>query len=103
MGDACDLTGEVREMLYDAESPYSKNGYAQAIVRSEGFANITSGVILINALWIGVDTDHNNATDPSEVELPFKIADQFFAIFFTFELLVRFVAFRNKRDSLKDH
>merc|ERR1719316_743407 len=50
---------------------------------------------------MGVDADQNTKP-PGQTDIQFIIADQFFAVFFTLELLIRFLAFAQKRNCLKD-
>eukprot|EP00929_Paragymnodinium_shiwhaense_P070484 TRINITY_DN35691_c0_g1_i1.p1 TRINITY_DN35691_c0_g1~~TRINITY_DN35691_c0_g1_i1.p1 ORF type:complete len:667 (-),score=154.21 TRINITY_DN35691_c0_g1_i1:160-2160(-) len=92
---------ELDKTVYDVSDFYFDRGVAQLIAKSDYFQNITLGVIAANAVYIGVDADHN---DPSSAdpEIGFIICDQLFCIFFTFEWLVRFLAFRYKRNCLRD-
>jgi hypothetical protein len=81
---------------------YKRDSMVAQLAANKKFEYLTLLVISMNGVWIGVDTDWNRAEDPSQVELPFQIADQFFCIYFTFEVLVRWFAFDKKMDALKD-
>lgn len=72
---------------------YHKTGIFQAIAKSPYFENLTLAVVVFNGVWIAVDVDLNT-NDPNELIWP--IMDNFFCVYFTFELLVRFGAFKNK-------
>ena len=60
-------------------------------------------VISANALYMGFDSDNNFADLISEAEPLFQVCESFFAIYFTFELCVRFLAFEKKRSCLHDN
>merc|ERR1719171_1285092 len=94
-----ELYANLDEKEYNVEDYYHETGVIQAIARSDAFNQVTLSVIAVNAVWIGIDSDHNNAQPP---ELHFQVGDQFFCIFFTTELMVRFLAFKHKQDCLRD-
>jgi len=87
---------------YSVESLYSDTGFFQAIARSERFMNASIGVILANAIYIGIEADYNKATTLFAADPLFIIADNFFCVFFLAEILIRFLAFRHKVDCCKD-
>jgi hypothetical protein len=66
------------------------------------FENLTLAVISFNALWIGVDMELNSAPMWLEAHPVFKIADNFFCTYFSFEVIVRFLAFKSKLFFWKD-
>lgn len=70
------------------------------IVKHEWFERTTIAVIMLNALWIGWDTDFSARIGKEEENLykgdiGFIIAENFFATYFTFEILMRLFAYRN--------
>lgn len=93
---------DVESPTYHVESMYFEKGLNQRIARSDLFANFTVGVVVFNAVYIGFDSDYNDATNIYDAELPFQLCSQFFCVYFTWELLVRFLAFKKKRNCLKD-
>lgn len=97
---------KMREALikpsYNVTSLYHTTGLAQRIARSSRFENFTFLVILLNALWIAVDTDHNDAVVLLDAHLIFQVTENIFCSYFTAELLIRFMAFRRKRSCLRD-
>jgi voltage-gated sodium channel len=87
---------------YNIEDFYWETGSSQKIARSSMFANFTVGVVMLNAIYIGVDSDYNDAQNIYEAHMLFQACSQFFCVYFTWELLVRFCAFKNKSDCMKD-
>lgn len=87
---------------YDVRNYYHEKGIAQRIARSSPFEHITLGIIAFNAIWISVDTDHNTADILLNAHPVFQVAEHFFCAYFSLEWLTRFLAFRWKRDGLRD-
>jgi len=59
-------------------------------------------VIAANAVYMGIDSDYNQAETLFEADLGFIIVENAFCFFFFSELLIRFLAFRVKRECFKD-
>jgi len=76
-------------------------GICGAIASSKHFDSLTMFVITLNALWIGVDIELNTAATWLDADLIFQIADNSFCVFFTFEVLVRFLAMSKKAKCLE--
>eukprot|EP00929_Paragymnodinium_shiwhaense_P003057 TRINITY_DN10345_c0_g2_i1.p1 TRINITY_DN10345_c0_g2~~TRINITY_DN10345_c0_g2_i1.p1 ORF type:complete len:615 (+),score=120.92 TRINITY_DN10345_c0_g2_i1:64-1908(+) len=83
------LASEVAE---ENRSDAYHEGYAQRIVMSAWFENITMMVVLINAVWIAIDLDMN----PGDGHPVFLVMSNFFCTCFTLELAFRFAARKNK-------
>jgi hypothetical protein len=74
------------------------------------FENVTLAVISLNAVYIAVDTDWNKdepltPTDTNSLTESgafFQFMEHAFCVYFTFEWLVRFMAFEKKRNGLRD-
>eukprot|EP00419_Tripos_fusus_P021460 CAMPEP_0172761422 /NCGR_PEP_ID=MMETSP1074-20121228/171510_1 /TAXON_ID=2916 /ORGANISM="Ceratium fusus, Strain PA161109" /LENGTH=580 /DNA_ID=CAMNT_0013595605 /DNA_START=140 /DNA_END=1878 /DNA_ORIENTATION=+ len=100
------MKNELRESMakppYDVCNFYKKSGLCQKIARHPKFELVTNVVVSINALWIAVDTDKNRASTLLDAELIFQILENTFCIYFVLEWLVRFFAFRQKKDCLRD-
>eukprot|EP00931_Biecheleriopsis_adriatica_P117502 TRINITY_DN93008_c0_g1_i1.p1 TRINITY_DN93008_c0_g1~~TRINITY_DN93008_c0_g1_i1.p1 ORF type:complete len:597 (-),score=120.51 TRINITY_DN93008_c0_g1_i1:121-1878(-) len=90
------------EELYDVTNFYKKEGWAQNLARSGKFEKVTLAVIAINAVYIGVDADRNTANTMLDAHWSFQTGDNLFCLFFTFEIVVRFLAFAEKKNTLKD-
>eukprot|EP00929_Paragymnodinium_shiwhaense_P034455 TRINITY_DN18747_c0_g1_i1.p1 TRINITY_DN18747_c0_g1~~TRINITY_DN18747_c0_g1_i1.p1 ORF type:complete len:963 (+),score=272.59 TRINITY_DN18747_c0_g1_i1:55-2889(+) len=104
--DASEMKEKIREAVckkqYDVADYYHDSGISQRIARHPVFDNFTLLVISFNAIWISFETDNNLSDVLWDAELEFQIMEHFFAVYFTFEWLVRFFAFRRKSDGLKD-
>mmetsp|Transcript_43539 Transcript_43539/g.72318 ORF Transcript_43539/g.72318 Transcript_43539/m.72318 type:complete len:655 (-) Transcript_43539:128-2092(-) len=104
--DAAAMKERVKEAImrpeYNVMNYYKKSGCWQWIARNPWFENFTLCVIAFNALWIAIDTDRNKAPTLIVAHPVFIVAENFFCIYFTGELLIRFMAFKNKRDCLRD-
>jgi len=104
--DADKIKEKVRASLFEPEvnpeDMFKTTGWCQAVARNQLFKNITMLVIVFNAIWIGVDTDLNPADLEIESPLIFQVVDNFFCFFFSFEITVRFLAYKHRSDAFKD-
>jgi len=66
------------------------------LARNQTFEIITLAIISFNAMWMGFDADTNDAEAFHEADIHFIIVENFLCTFYTFELIIRFVAFRYK-------
>jgi voltage-gated sodium channel len=82
--------------------PYKTEGLAQRIARNHWFENAVLLVIVLNALWIMVDTDYNDAATILAAEPIFIVAEQVFCLFFSGELFIRFGAYKIKREAFRN-
>jgi hypothetical protein len=87
---------------YNVEDLYHKDGCCQRIARDSTFQNGALVVIVLNVLWIAIDTDYNHSTILSEAPPIFQIVNNIFTIAFVTEILIRFLAFAKKSDCLGD-
>jgi hypothetical protein len=87
---------------YDVESLYHNSGICQSVARSEVFKDLILGVIMLNTVWIAIDTDCDHAQDLSQAKRLFQIVDCSFCAAFLFEISMRFGAFRRKLDAFSD-
>jgi len=94
--------GDLQSPPYHVEDAYWKTGICQKIARSDQFANFTVLVVMFNAVYIGFDSDYNDASNIYRAAFVFQACSQFFCVYFTWELVVRFFAFQIKHDTLKD-
>ncbi|CAE6973476.1 Scn11a [Symbiodinium natans] len=65
------------------------------IARSNFFNTCVLVIIILNSLWIAVDTDFNKSGSVWDAPYPFLITENLFCLFFTVELVVRMGAFQN--------
>jgi len=87
--------------IYRVEDYYNRSIWAH-ISASSWFANLTVLVVAGNAVYLGVESDFNDANNLYDADRMFQIASQFFAFYFTAEILIRFLAFEKKQDCLRD-
>lgn len=87
---------------YDVAKYYHEEGLWRTIATSNIFGKATLAVIGVNAVWIGVDTDHNAAEVLLNAHPLFQIVEHFFCVYFSFEWLARFMSFRLKRYCFRD-
>jgi len=87
---------------YDVLELYHEHGVFQQSARHKLFEAVTLVVIGLNALWIAIDTDWNDANVLVEAHPVFQVAEHFFCAYFSCELFVRYMAFSRKRDALMD-
>lgn len=87
---------------YSVFDQYWETGICQGIARSTWFDNITLFIVFLNAVWMAVDTDLNPAAVLTEASVIFLVAENLFTTFFVGELSIRFGAFQQKRDCLRD-
>jgi len=87
---------------YNVHQRYHETGIFQQIARNPVFENVTLGIIVLNAIWIWIDTDWNKGETLLDADTIFVFADCAFFGYFSFELFVRFAAFKRKCDCFKD-
>lgn len=87
---------------YNVESLYSDTGFWQALAKNTRFQDAALIVIIMNSIWIAVDTDFNTAQVLVQASWPFQIMENLFCLFFTFEITVRFMAFKSKASAFTD-
>jgi len=87
---------------YNVMDYYHTEGFCQAIARNPRFENFTLFLICINALWIAIDIDLNNAATISTADVGFQVVDHLFCTYFFLEVLFRFGAFVYKRHAFQD-
>jgi voltage-gated sodium channel len=87
---------------YKVEDYYNRGTFATRIATHHVFNNLTLVIIFFNVCWIGYDADQNDAPMLLEAEVQFILAEYVFTAFYTFEIVVRFMAFASKRVAFSD-
>lgn len=88
---------------FDIEDLYRTTGCWQRWARiGSTFHSLTLVVIVLNVIWIGIDTDINRADVLSDAPMVSQVVNNLFCIYFVWEIIVRYMAFKIKRDCLKD-
>lgn len=81
---------------YDVKEFYHTTGLAQLIARHAAFEHLSTFFVILNAIWMGVDTDWNTSDLILQAQTMFVVANHLFTIYFVAELIVRFAAFQRK-------
>jgi len=88
------------QMRFGNSGPWARIAYNPI------FESVTMGVITFNALWIGIDTEWNHVKKKQNGKLPLEpaaiVIENFFCIYFTGEVLIRFLAFAVKKMCVYD-
>lgn len=104
--DADAMKKKVRAALiktpYNVFDYYYMHGICQKITRSQLFENVTFAVVFLNALWISIDADYNNADILIKAHPVFIVAENAFCFYFTVELTLRLLSFRKKKYCIRD-
>jgi hypothetical protein len=104
--DATEMKDAVRAAIkdkpYNVMDFYHTEGRAQKIARHFFFEWVTFAVITVNAIWIAVDIDYNDALVLTDADPMFQVMEHFFCSFFLAEIITRFTAFKYKRHCLMD-
>jgi len=77
-------------------------GIAAFIAKHVIFERTMLAIIALNAIWIAVDTDYNDAEVLIVAHPVFQVAENLFCAAFSFEWIVRFTSFQKKKYALKD-
>eukprot|EP00397_Hematodinium_sp_SG-2012_P034041 GEMP01036461.1.p1 GENE.GEMP01036461.1~~GEMP01036461.1.p1 ORF type:complete len:516 (+),score=94.15 GEMP01036461.1:39-1586(+) len=85
-----------------AERFFAEKSQWAYLAKNPVFEGTTLFVVALNAVWIGIDTDHNGSPDLLHAKMKFIVMENFFCFYFTFEVLTRFLAFAKKRNCMKD-
>eukprot|EP00930_Biecheleria_cincta_P034395 TRINITY_DN23778_c0_g1_i2.p1 TRINITY_DN23778_c0_g1~~TRINITY_DN23778_c0_g1_i2.p1 ORF type:complete len:585 (-),score=92.38 TRINITY_DN23778_c0_g1_i2:208-1962(-) len=96
------LKKKLAKKPYNVTDLYWETGIAQHVARSPRLDSLVGLVIVLNSIWLWVDTDYNNSTTLATAEPIFIFAENLFLVFFLTEWLIRFFAFKSKRSSLGD-
>jgi len=74
----------------------------QRVVRSNNFERVGLAMIYINALWIALDIEFNDALIVLQAAPGFIVVEVYFLFYFTLELLFRYMASSSWREAFKD-
>eukprot|EP00446_Apocalathium_sp_SHHI-4_P019404 CAMPEP_0177287470 /NCGR_PEP_ID=MMETSP0367-20130122/74170_1 /TAXON_ID=447022 ORGANISM="Scrippsiella hangoei-like, Strain SHHI-4" /NCGR_SAMPLE_ID=MMETSP0367 /ASSEMBLY_ACC=CAM_ASM_000362 /LENGTH=471 /DNA_ID=CAMNT_0018744779 /DNA_START=1 /DNA_END=1417 /DNA_ORIENTATION=+ len=89
-------------LQYNVQDCYHETGITQKIAKHPMFDNVTLAMILLNACWMALDLDLNEADMLYEADPIFQVVENLFCTYFSCELLIRFSAFKLKSSSLRD-
>lgn len=86
---------------YSVEGFYGTSRWSD-LAKHPLFENITLAVIALNAVYMAVDTDWNDQDFIADAHVAFQFMEHSFCVYFTGELFVRFMAFRDWRNCWRD-
>eukprot|EP00928_Gymnodinium_smaydae_P048693 TRINITY_DN32590_c0_g1_i1.p1 TRINITY_DN32590_c0_g1~~TRINITY_DN32590_c0_g1_i1.p1 ORF type:complete len:736 (-),score=107.72 TRINITY_DN32590_c0_g1_i1:131-2338(-) len=89
--------------VYNVSDYYHDSGIFQRVARSSIFENASLTVVALNALWIAVEADYNQADMLCHAHLAVQVIEHAFCAVFSIELAIRAMAFKRKRSALRDH
>lgn len=72
------------------------------LVQVPSFEVVSGSVVLMNIIWIAIDTDYNHAAVLSEAPPACQLVSNLFCLFFVAEVSVRFLAFDTVRSARND-
>jgi len=81
---------------------YSNTGVFAGMARTWWFQAIASCAVLLNTIWLGVDAQINNAPTIYTASDFVQTVENLFCCYFSWEIAVRFCAYRHKRSCLTD-
>jgi voltage-gated sodium channel len=93
---------DIDKVKYDVTDFYKEDGLIVFISTHSRFENSTFAVIGLNAIWLMIDSDNNDEPTLVTAHPFFQLGESFFAIYFTAEVIIRFMSFKRKRDCLRD-
>lgn len=98
-----DVASSLRPILNgEEEKNYTSGSTCAQIALHPHFQTMDMVMILVYAIWMGIDADWNSALLITDAHAIFQLADHFFCIYFVTELILRFFAYQGCRDRLRD-
>merc|ERR1719421_2607249 len=100
------MKASIRYLLTEGEREradiYKDTGVWQKIARSSCFEHGTLILIILNAIWIALDTDLNDQDVLADSAFVFQLMENLFCSLFAGEWVVRFMSFKRKKSALRD-
>lgn len=104
--DPDDLKDKLKNQLckreYSVTDFYWETGYCQKIARHLWFEWTSTVFIMLNAVWIGIDTEFNHASTLADADTIFVVVENLFCCFFLMEWSLRFASLKVKLNGFKD-
>ncbi|CAK0790766.1 unnamed protein product, partial [Prorocentrum cordatum] len=79
---------------------YHDGGAFADLAKSRPLETATFAMIILNTFWIGIEADYNHKQLLVDADPIFQIVENMFCAYFVFEISVRFLAFKNRKDCL---
>lgn len=90
------------EPSYIATEHYHTKGCAQKLARSPYFEHTTMTIILLNSVWIGIESTINESALLINADPGIIVVENMLCMAFSVEIIVRFFAFKSKLRALRD-
>ncbi|CAE7499630.1 CACNA1H [Symbiodinium pilosum] len=90
------------EPSYIATEHYHKTGCCQYIARSHWFEHSIMFIILLNSVWIGIESTINESALLINADPGIIIVENLLCLAFTVEIIIRFMAFKHKCRAIRD-
>ena len=90
------------EPSYIATEHYHTTGFAQLLARSPWFEHTVMVVILLNSVWIGIESTINESALLINADPGIIVVENMLCLTFTVEIVIRFLAFKSKLRALRD-
>lgn len=100
--DINELARDKYSNSYKVAHLYHEKGWAQHIAKSSLFEKLSTCIIILNAIWIGIDTVYNKEEILSNADAGIIIVENLFCGYFFVEICIRFLAFRHTVKAFKD-
>jgi len=105
--DPEELKKTIRETLneepYSVANFYKEKGFFQAVARSGKFETASLCLVAFASIWLAIDVDHSGSAVLHESPPLFQAMAHAICICYVFDIGVRFAAFRNIRNVLRDY
>jgi len=97
------VRASITKQSFNVQDLYKQTGVCQQIARSPLFEHLTLIIVGINTIWIGIETDINDADMILHADPGFIFAENLFCLLFSVEWMIRFLAFTRRVDCIKDY
>mmetsp|Transcript_29049 Transcript_29049/g.69177 ORF Transcript_29049/g.69177 Transcript_29049/m.69177 type:complete len:745 (-) Transcript_29049:80-2314(-) len=84
---------------YNVTDMYKDHGCFASLAKSNTFFLLSMVVVLLNSIWIGIEAD---APATEGISASQSVIEHLFCVAFTAEVVIRFSAFKRKKNCLKD-
>merc|ERR1712232_226203 len=104
LGSVEKLKHQISQILNDPvhslHDMYNTDGVCQMIVQNQRFQEFMKMVSFLNMIWIAIEIDRNQAVVLCNAPVLIQVIENVFTCYFLVELLIRFLAFREKWQAL---
>jgi len=88
---------------YNVSDYYKESGCFSYIAKTDWFFGLSMLAVLLSAVWTAVDADRSSGPNASSTQsMEAVVIDNCFCVFFSIELMIRFGAFKLKKNCMQD-